>query len=203
MKKAGRKKIVRGIVLICIAGLIAAGAAAVRVRGSVRVGRTCLNDTRYCNVRYRQDDIRWAEDRMGDTSYRLKGSGCLVTCIAAVLSVEETVTPGELNAEFSRRDVYDAEANIQWGVFDRMEEVEVDVYGKVTQREIEECLENGCCPILRVRRHVLGGSHFVLVVGVENHEFICMDPLEDELCILSDYGGLVYSLRCVRPARRA
>lgn len=203
MRKAGWKRIVRSIVLICIAGLIAAGAAAVRVRGSVRVGRTYLDDVRYCNVRYRQDDIRWAEDRMGDTSYRLKGSGCLVTCIAAALSGEETVTPGELNAEFFRKGVYDAEANIQWGVLDHMEEVEVDVYGKVTQQEIEECLENGCCPILRVRRHILGGSHFVLVVGVEDHEFICMDPLEDELRNLSDYGGLVYSLRCVRPARRA
>lgn len=48
---------------------------------------------------YRQDDIQWADDRLGDSQYTLRSSGCLVSCIASALSMGNGIeeTPGTLN----------------------------------------------------------------------------------------------------------
>ena len=39
---------------------------------------------------YCQKDARWAEDKLGRSVYRMKGSGCLTSCIASALSSRPT-----------------------------------------------------------------------------------------------------------------
>lgn len=48
---------------------------------------------------YRQDDAQWGDDKLGSSSYTMRSSGCLVSCIAAALSMERSTeeTPGTLN----------------------------------------------------------------------------------------------------------
>ncbi|MDE6847203.1 MAG: hypothetical protein K2J99_15765 [Lachnospiraceae bacterium] len=148
---------------------------------------------------YRQDDERWAKDSLGDSSFTMKSSGCLVSCIAAAVSMEgeEVVTPGELNMIFSGYNVYDGEGNIQWSAIESIGGYSVNVYSDVEEQEIYQCLADGHYPIVRVRVNGLGDWHYVLVVGLEDQDYICMDPLKDELTKLSQYLNRVYAVRMV------
>lgn len=147
---------------------------------------------------YRQDDPQWAGDTLGASEYTMASSGCLVSCIAAAVSEEEqAVTPGQLNVLFSANGVYDSAGNLQWAKLDALEDYQVTVYDNVEQEDIDRCLAEGHYPIVRVRMHGIGNYHFVLIVGTEDGEYVCMDPLAKEFTVLSDYAGLVYAVRCV------
>lgn len=150
-------------------------------------------------IMYRQDDERWAKDSLGDSSFTMKSSGCLVSCIASAVSMERTeeVTPGELNAIFSEHNVYDSEGNIQWSAIENIGGYTVNVYNGVEEQEIYRGLSEGHYPIVRVRVNGLGNWHYVLVVGLEDQEYVCMDPLKDELTKLSRYLNRVYAVRVV------
>ena len=149
-------------------------------------------------ISYRQDDPAWAEESLGDSSYTMKTSGCLVTCISSALSYGgEAVTPGAFNMLFSEYGVYDAEANIQWTKLAELEGFSVKVYDSVNEDDIAECLNNGLFPIVRVRMCGIGNYHYVLIVGSRNGEYICMDPLKNDLTRLSDYWDRIYAIRCV------
>ena len=150
-------------------------------------------------VLYRQDDERWGEDRLGDSRFTMRSSGCLVSSIASAVSMESGMeeTPGALNEKFSDRQVYDSEGNLQWEQLNALGEYRVDVYREVTSEVIDTCLSEGGYPIARVRMYALGNIHYVLIVGVQDGEYLCMDPLQDKLMKLSSYGNRVYALRCV------
>ena len=150
-------------------------------------------------VLYRQDDERWGEDRLGDSRFTMRSSGCLVSSIASAVSMESGMeeTPGALNEKFSDRQVYDSEGNLQWEQLNALGEYRVDVYREVTSEVIDTCLSEGGYPIARVRMYALGNIHYVLIVGVQDGEYLCMDPLQDTLMNLSSYGNRVYALRCV------
>ncbi len=187
--------------VVCLAGLLVviAGLTGVRLRHGVTV-RTEENDIMPQNVTlYRQDDERWAKDRLGDSSYTMKSSGCLVSCIASAVSMEggQMVTPGELNTLFSEHGVYDREGNLQWKALEKAGGYSVNVYQNVSEAEIDSCLTAGHYPIVRVRVNGIGNYHYVLIVGIEDCDYICMDPLKDELTGLSRYLNRVYAMRLV------
>lgn len=185
------------IVILCIV-LMAAGLLAIRLRHGVKIRAEEEHPLAGQVFSYRQDDEAWAKDSLGNSSYTMKSSGCLVTCIASAVSGYEAVTPGELNDLFSRNGVYDSEGNIQWDEVAKLDGYYVTTYDGVSGKDIENCLKDGHYPIVRVRMHGLGNNHYVLILGTdEEGQFLCMDPLEDELTKLSDYLGLVYAVRCV------
>ncbi len=141
-------------------------------------------------------------------------SGCLVTCIAAAASMETgaEVTPGQLNDFLSGRgsdslagqggaptgfSVYDGRGNLQWGPLQETGVYKAEIYDTVSEEILYDCLERGHYPIVRVRLGGLGSFHYVLVVGVEDGDFLCMDPMADDLRRLADYGGRVYAVRCI------
>lgn len=148
---------------------------------------------------YRQDDEQWSDDRLGDSQYTLRSSGCLVSCIASALSMENNTaeTPGTLNMKLSSGHAYDAEGNLQWGQLSVLYDYQVDVYQEVSSNIIDNCLLEGRYPIVRVRMHALGSFHYVLIVGIQNGKYLCMDPLRNEVTSLSSYGNRVYGIRCV------
>ncbi|MBD5476251.1 MAG: hypothetical protein HDR17_09795 [Lachnospiraceae bacterium] len=199
MKK--KKKIIIRL-LISAAGILAVVIALLgfRLRGSVaiRAGQTVRAPQDV--VAYRQDDERWAGDTLGDSSFTMKSSGCLVSCIASAISMEsrDEVTPGELNRIFTEHSVYDGEGNIQWAAVDRIDGYSTHVYQGVSQQEIDQCLAAGHYPIVRVRVNGVGNFHYVLIVGTENEDYVCMDPLKSELTELSQYLGRVYAVRMVQ-----
>ncbi len=189
-------------VLFCImlgGCAIVMGFVLMRLRGSVTVKPGRLQLTVGEVAACRQDDEIWAEDTLGDSGYTMRSSGCLVTCIASAVSMEtgSLTTPGAVNTVFSRKHVYDSEGNIQWSAIDGIEGYRAEVFQEVSEAVIEQCLAAGHYPIVRVRMHGLGNYHYVLVVGTEEGDYVCMDPLEDSLTRLSDYLSRVYAVRVV------
>lgn len=197
------KKTRKGLIGLigCLVGLLVVVMAStvVRLRHSVVVHTEETDMIPHQVVLYRQDDVRWAEDRLGVSSFTMESSGCLVSCIASAVSMEkgQTVTPGELNQIFSEHNVYDGEGNLQWSALEKIGAYSVNVYQEVSQEEIDRCLEAGHYPIVRVRVNGIGNYHYVLIVGAEDRNYICMDPLADELTKLSRYLNRVYAVRLV------
>ena len=189
------------ILLILLLGIViaAAGFLFLRLRGSVTVKPTQAEPLSREVISYRQDDETWAADLLGDSRFTMKSSGCLVTCIASAVSMETGagITPGALNQIFSENQVYDSEGNIQWAAIGEIEGYSADVFSEVSETQIAQCLASGHYPIVRVRMHGLGSYHYVLVVGTEDGDYICMDPLENGLTKLSYYLNRVYAVRVV------
>lgn len=172
--------------------------AFLKFRNSVRVSPSKEYSVDEQVVLYRQDNEEWADNKLGESTYSMAGSGCLVSCIASAVSNEgNVITPGELNIIFSENNVYDAEGNIQWGQILAMSGYQVEVFETPSNDCIEECLNDGKYPIVRVRMRGVGNFHYVLIVGTKEDAYICMDPLEDELTALSQYGNRIYAVRCV------
>ena len=93
---------------------------------------------------------------------------------------------------------------MQWdSVWGRIEEAlpqaRVLVASSVNGQEIEELLAQGRYPAVKVKVGGNGAAHWVLLIGSENGEYLCMDPLEDDgkPVLLSRHGGVVYRMRCV------
>lgn len=187
------------IIILCCLILAGTGFLFIRLRNGVLIKapqeKTILPSTEI--ICYRQDDEQWSDDRMGDSQYTLRSSGCLVSCIASALSMEHNTieTPGTLNMKFSSGHAYDAEGNLQWGQLS--DDYQVDVYQEISSDIINKCLLEERYPIVRVRMHALGSFHYVLIVGIQNGEYLCMDPLRDDITSLSVYGNWVYGIRCV------
>ena len=197
MRRTNSKRV--KIALFCFLsgfGILVSGFLALRLRGSVVVRSGAAQLAVGEAAAYRQDDPIWADDTLGDSDFTMRSSGCLVTCVASAVSMEtgNEVTPGALNIIFSENQVYDSEGNIQWAA---IEGYSTDVFQEVSEAEIAQCLAVGHYPIVRVRMHGLGNFHYVLIVGTQDGDFICMDPLEDGLTKLSRYWNRVYAVRVV------
>lgn len=188
-------------ILISIAGILAVTAMFLgfRLRNSVLIHAASAQLPPHDVAAYRQDDAKWADDALGNSSFTMESSGCLVSCIASAVSMEskEEVTPGELNRLFTEYGAYDSEGNIQWSAVDKINGYSTKVYPDVSQPEIDQCLADGHYPIVRVRAGAVGNFHYVLIVGTENGDYVCMDPLKNELTKLSQYAGRVYAVRVV------
>ena len=201
MRVRKRKRYQFFIVLLLLGILLILFAAVLflRLRGSVALKPSKLELPAQSITAYRQDEAAWADDLLGESSYTMASSGCLVTCIASAVSMETgtAVTPGSLNAIFSEKGVYDSEGNIQWAALDALEGFTAEVYQEVSQSDLDACLAAGQYPIVRVRMHGLGSFHYVLVVGVRDGVYLCMDPLENSLTKLSHYLDRVYAVRVV------
>ncbi len=191
-------------VCICMAGVL----WVLRVRGDRAVTIRPEKDYQAGEVVfYDQTDKRWSGDKLGASVYTMKSSGCLTTCIASSLSTQwsregagRPMTPGELNEYFKEQGVYNDSGDILW---DRLREAlpdgEVYAASSVRGEEIEELLAQGHYPIVKVKMYGRGAQHWVLLVGGEDGEYFCMDPLlnQGELVPLSLHGGKVYRMRCV------
>ena len=106
--------------------------AFLKFRNSVRVSPSKEYSVDEQVVLYRQDNEEWADNKLGESTYSMAGSGCLVSCIASAVSNEgNVITPGELNIIFSENNVYDAEGNIQWGQILAMSGYQVEVFDKI------------------------------------------------------------------------
>lgn len=166
----------------------------IRFRGSVKVYPNRDIDISENFTFYRQDNDLWAGDYLGESSFTMKKSGCLVTCIASAMNVD----PKTLNEQFSLHNVYDSEGNLLWGNLKNFDDsYHVEVFSEISGEILMDCLNNNKFPIVRVRMHGLGNFHYVLIVKAEDGIFYCMNPLQDKVMPLSEYGNRVYAVRCV------
>ena len=171
----------------------------VKNRGGVNVHSTEDYPVSEAIVYYRQDADSWKDINLGNSKFTMESSGCIKACIASAISESDNpLDPGELVTLLTENNVYDDNGNMQWGRLDELEGFEVEVYSAPDKAVIDECLAQNHYPIVKVhRKSLVSYHHFVLIVGSENGEYICMDPLKDGYTKLSDYGDRIYSVRCV------
>lgn len=189
--------------LLCIVIPVAFLAAFLwRIRGSVILTPT---DTIPASetVFYSQNDSRWKEDSLGSSAFTMGKSGCLVTCMAAAIQMENLtingLTPGSLNQYFSKHGVYDAQGNLQWTVLRDLGGLQLELPQQIHTNEVTEHLRRKVYSIVRVRMKGLGNFHYVLIVGAEHGTYLCMDPLNErgEIVPLSEFGNRVYAVRYI------
>lgn len=198
-------------VRIAVCGLLLAAAVLFLYKGAAGGGGVTLVPSRSMKAQevrcYGQGDKEWASDRLGDSAYTMEGSGCLTACIAASLTMQhdgsgagEALTPGELNALFSEKGVYNESGDIVWDRIARaLPEAEAKAPGSVDAKEVETFLEQGRYPLVKVKNHGNGGWHWVLLVGANENGYQCMDPLSEKgkQVPLSSHGGKIYAVRSV------
>ena len=129
----------------------------------------------------------------------MQSSGCVTTCISSAISKSgNPLNPGDLAKLLSDNGVFDGAGNMQWSKLDELNGFHTEVYSDLDPAYIDNCLSQGRYPIVKVhRRSLFSYHHFVLIVGSENGQYICIDPLKDGFTKLSDYGNRIYSIRCV------
>ncbi len=197
---AVKKRRMAGIVM-CVLALVLASAAflALRFRGSVTVHAGEEIGPGAEIAFFRQDDERWAQERLGDSAYTMKSSGCLVCCItsALVMGQKTQETPYEINRRFSQEGVYDSQGNIVWDRLRKSGGYEVEIFGTADGKFLSECLRKGKYPIVRVRVNGIGNFHYVLITGARGGAFYCMDPMKDGERSLAEYGNRIYAVRIV------
>ncbi|MBR0485427.1 MAG: hypothetical protein IJJ69_11740 [Oscillospiraceae bacterium] len=149
-------------------------------------------------VYYSQKNPEWAEDTLGTSAYQMSDSGCLVTCIACALNMQEIweINPKELNQLLSANQGYDEEGNLQWNVLEKLTNTEISLENE----EIPELLRNHIYPAVRVRMHGAGSYHYVLIIGSDKKNYLCIDPLnqENQPVSLSEYGNRIYAVRYLK-----
>ena len=171
----------------------------IKNRGGVDVLHVDHYDIPKSLVSYRQDDDRWKDYKLGDSKYTMKSSGCITTCISSAISESDNpLNPGELVKLLSSNNVYDNEGNMQWAKLAEIPGFHAAVFDEVDEKYINECLAQNRYPIVKVhRKSLVSYHHFILIIGAEDGEYVCMDPLKDELTKLSDYSNRIYSVRYV------
>lgn len=188
-----------GLLAVLFLVLVSGAVFLLRFRHSVTVHSAYDIPSETAVVSFRQDDARWAGEKLGGSKYTMKSSGCLVTSIASALCMggNSGMTPGILNERLSQIQGYDAEGNLKWDSLRGLDGCSVDVYPSPSSDILMECLAAKRYPIVRVRMFGWGNFHYVLITEARDGTFVCMDPLQDELTELSDYGNRIYAVRCV------
>jgi hypothetical protein len=150
---------------------------------------------------FQQNDSLWANETLGDSGYRMGGSGCLVCCLASALDAQGYDTdPSRLNALFTGQGVYNSEGEVLW---DKLEKAvpnsHVTLPSRVDAEALEETVSQGLLPLVKVKFKGIGYHHWVLLVGASNGDYLCMDPLsgKQEPLPLSANGGQIYRYRIV------
>lgn len=147
---------------------------------------------------YNQREDSWSQDKLGKSKTDMYHSGCMICCIAATLAEQggEDMTPGEWNSFCGKKGIYTSGGAVMW---DQLEKncagVSVSTDTKDNGRTLTKLLEDGICPIVKVKR-ASGAYHWILLIGAKNGEFQCMDPIEGNVD-LSFYQDRIYAVRVV------
>ncbi len=146
-----------------------------------------------------QNDDQWGEDYMGESKFKMRGYGCLVSVLASASKYHGIQTdPGKLNKIFTQKGVYTNSGEVIWyKIKDALGTIDYK-YGRIFDRgRIENDLKKGLLPIVMVKYHGTGIHHWVLIVGA-NDDFLIVDPLSKEIIPLSTHGR-VYAYRVLTP----
>ena len=146
---------------------------------------------------YLQNDDEWANDLIGGTNRRIGSAGCLVTCVAsAATDLGVSVTPKEVNSALSSNDGFQGADLIWYKINESFPEIDYKYSRIFSSSTIEKDLELGLLPIINVKMNGNGVTHWLLVVGAADGEFLVYDPLNsDKKPIYLSKHGNVYSYR--------
>ena len=190
--------------VLLIAGAIGAAYAARVI--SIKTNGLELRPSRDFEVKsiqyYLQGDPEWGSDTIGSSNRTMSGAGCLITCVAsAIYDLGIPVTPGEVNRRLTEVDGYQGADLIWYKINEAFPEIDYEYSRVFSSSRLENDLENGLLPIVNVKINGSGVSHWLLVVGAKDREFLAFDPLNpDKEPIRLTQHGNVYSYRVLVPA---
>ena len=130
---------------------------------------------------YLQNDSQWGGETIGDSNRKMSGAGCLITCVAnAMDNLGLTVTPGDVNAKLTEAGGFQGADLIWYKINEIWPEIQYRYTRDFSSALIESDLSAGLLPIVNVKIHGVGATHWLLVVGAVNGEFMAFDPLNKE-----------------------
>ncbi len=148
---------------------------------------------------YRQNDPRWQDVEIGTSRRKMGSTGCLISSVSTAISqLRSPVTPEELNKMLTQVNGFQGADLIWYKINEVFPEIDYR-YSRIFSREkIEKDLEEGLLPIVNVKYNKTGVTHWVLIVGADDGEFIICDPLGDgnSTRLLSDHGN-VFAYRVI------
>ena len=151
---------------------------------------------------YRQNDPQWREDTIGTTPQKMGSTGCLISSVSTAISnLNVPITPQEFNIKLTKNDGFQG-ADLIWNMINEAIPQVNYRYSRIfSSRTIENDLKMGLLPIVNVKYYKTGVTHWVLIVGAKDGEFIICDPLGDGTSkkLLSEHGN-VYAYRVIEKA---
>lgn len=185
------------ILLITLVIVAAYGARVISIRANGLELRAS-KDFEVVDIKYfLQNDPEWGGDLIGGTNRTMGGSGCLITCVASAIDHLGTpATPGEVNRKLTGVDGYQGADLIWYKINEAYPEIDYEYTRVFSSSGLERDLENGLLPIVNVKLNGSGASHWLLIIGAKDREFLAYDPLnpDKEPIMLSRHGN-VYSYR--------
>ena len=146
---------------------------------------------------YLQHDSRWRNDAIGMSNSTMRSAGCLIACVASSLnSFDIQITPGLLNSKLTEAKAY-ANDLLIWHKLNKIFPKIDYKYSRIfTSNTIDKDLEAGLLPIVNVKYKRNGVTHWVIIVGAENGDYMIYDPFNTELKpIPLSVHGKVYAYR--------
>lgn len=152
---------------------------------------------------YLQNDPHWSGDNIGNSSYTMGGAGCLITCVASsICDLGVSITPQELNHKLAAIDGFDDAILLWYKIHEAVPEADYKYSRIFSSRTIEKDLREGRLPIINVKYRGGGITHWLLVVGAKDGEFMVYDPLnQDKEPIPLSTHGKVYAYRVLVKGR--
>jgi len=154
---------------------------------------------------YLQNDLSWASDNLGSSTSTLGGAGCLISSLAsAITHVDSDIDPQQLNNKLTAVDAYTDDGELIWyKIKDAIPSVDYRYTRVPSSATIEKDLREGRLPIVNVRFHKNGVTHWVLIVGTQDGEFLISDPLNHDLTYLPlSIHGKIYAYRVIVKAQQ-
>jgi hypothetical protein len=198
----GLKRRLRIALIIAGVLVLAAAVAGFNVLRAVYISKVgiTIKPSRDYEVRevtyYLQNDPVWSKDTIGETSQTLGGVGCLISCAASAMTeLGIDITPAELNEKLSEVGGFSGASLIWYKIHEAIPEVDYTYSRVFSAKTIENDLSEGRLPIVNVR-YFGGATHWVLIIGAKDGEFMIYDPLNREKTpVPLSTHGKVYSYR--------
>lgn len=152
-----------------------------------------------------QTDNQWGMEIMCDNiSMRICQYGSQICCTASIYRLFDIYrTPYELYNMFHDNGLYsddgsdvfcDAKYEYMYYKYKiAYASPAIHTESLFDSQDVIELLQNGT-PVMVMTKHPLIERFWVIIIGIEDGEFIIMDPMSDEYGTLSDYNNKVYEM---------
>lgn len=200
MRKTSKKIILSVVILLILISSIPAGylVSAVWIKSvGINVSPDTVQKPQEVQF-FLQNDQKWKDELLGDSGQNLAQVGCLVSVLASDIDyLGYNTNPSDLNRLFNLNGIYTSSGEVIWNkISEAIPNIKYDYKRVFTSRTLENDLENGRLPIVKVKYKKTGIFHWVLIIGSDNKDFLIMDPLnQNKEVIRLGAHGRVYAYR--------